>query len=53
MRDNGATTQRIAIIAFLAISCLAVPGLAQQSQTMIKGPSVIKEFKHDTGPLLR
>src|SRR5271155_1028475 len=33
--------------------CMALPMFAQQSKTVTKGPIVIKEFKHDTGPLLR
>ncbi len=33
--------------------CLALPAFAQQSETATKGPIVIQEFKHDTGPLLR
>jgi hypothetical protein len=33
--------------------CLALPTFAQQSKVVTKGPMVIKEFKHDTGPPLR
>src|ERR1035437_2293110 len=33
--------------------CLALPTFAQQSKVVTKGPIVIKEFKHDTGPRLR
>jgi hypothetical protein len=46
-------TKRIALAAFLMIVCLALPTFAQRSKTVTKGPVVIKEFKHDTGPLLR
>jgi len=47
------TTKRVTVAAFLTIFCLALPTFAQQSNTVAKGPVVIKEFKHDTGPLLR
>ena len=47
------TTKRVAILAFLTVFGLALPTFAQQSKTVTKGPKVIKEFKHDTGPLLR
>jgi uncharacterized protein YvpB len=47
------TTKRFAFVAFIASICLALPAFAQQSTTVAKGPIVIKEFKHDTGPLLR
>jgi hypothetical protein len=33
--------------------CLALPSFAQKSKVVTKGPIVINEFKHDTGPLLR
>src|SRR5271157_3688922 len=33
--------------------CLTLPTFAQNSKTVTKGPIVIQEFKHDTGPLLR
>lgn len=34
--------------------CLALPAFAQkQAKTVTKGPIVIKEFAHDTGPVLR
>ena len=46
-------TERVAVVAFLTIVCLALPTFAQQSKTVTEGPIVIKEFKHDTGPLLR
>jgi len=39
--------------AMLTIVCLALPTFAQQSRVVTKGPIVIKEFKHDTGPVLR
>jgi Protein of unknown function (DUF1573)/Abnormal spindle-like microcephaly-assoc'd, ASPM-SPD-2-Hydin len=47
------TRKRVALAAFLTIVCLALPIFAQQSKTVTKGPIVIKEFKHDMGPLLR
>ncbi|HLX83875.1 MAG TPA: choice-of-anchor D domain-containing protein [Terriglobales bacterium] len=47
------TTKRVAIAAFLTMVCMALPMFAQQSKTVTEGPIVIKEFKHDTGPLLR
>jgi hypothetical protein len=53
MKEEKVTTKRIAVAAFLTIFCLALPTFAQQSKTVTKGPIVIKEFKHDTGPLLR
>src|SRR5271169_4978270 len=53
MKEEIVTTQRVAVLAFLTIVCLALPTFAQQSKTVTKGPMVIKEFKHDTGPLLR
>jgi Abnormal spindle-like microcephaly-assoc'd, ASPM-SPD-2-Hydin len=53
MKEEKVTTKRVAVAAFLTIACLALPTFAQQSKTVTKGPIVIKEFKHDTGPLLR
>ena len=48
------TTKRVVIAAFLMMVCLALPTFAQKTKTVTqKGPNVIKEFKHDTGPLLR
>ena len=47
------TTKRIAVAALLTMACLALPTFAQQSATVTKGPVVIQDFKHDTGPLLR
>ncbi len=47
------TTERFAAVAFLTIACLPLPLFAQQSKVVTKGPIVIQEFKHDTGPLLR
>jgi hypothetical protein len=43
------------LTAFLTMICPAVPAFAQQSETVTttKGPVVIREFKHDTGPMLR
>jgi Abnormal spindle-like microcephaly-assoc'd, ASPM-SPD-2-Hydin len=37
----------------MALVCLALPMLAQQSPVVTKGPIVIHAFKHDLGPLLR
>ena len=37
----------------LGLMCLALPGFAKNAKTVTKGPIVINEFKHDTGPLLR
>jgi hypothetical protein len=53
MKEEQVTTKRVAVAAFLTILCLALPTFAQQSKTVTKGPIVIQEFKHDTGPLLR
>jgi hypothetical protein len=53
MTEEKVTTKRIALAAFLMIVCLALPTFAQRSKTVTKGPVVIKEFKHDTGPALR
>ena len=39
--------------ALLTLVGLASPALAQQSSVVTRGPIVIREFKHDTGPLLR
>ena len=48
------TTKRGVVTAFLTLVCLALPAFAQkQSKTVTKGPIVIQEFKHDSGPLLR
>jgi hypothetical protein len=52
-QEEGVTTKRAAVVAFLAMFCLALPTFAQQSKTVQKGPIVIKEFKHDLGPVLR
>ena len=46
-------SRRVAVVAFLGVVGLALPIFAQQSKTVTKGPIVIKEFKHDTGPVLR
>ncbi len=41
-------------VALLALICVALPGFAQKkSSAGARGPIVIREFKHDTGPLLR
>jgi hypothetical protein len=53
MKESKMTTKRIAIAAFLTVFCLALPTFAQQAKTVTKGPIVINEVKHDTGPLLR
>src|ERR1700690_3091464 len=47
------TIKNFPVIASLAIFCLALPTFAQQSKTVTKGPIVIQEYKHDTGPVLR
>jgi Abnormal spindle-like microcephaly-assoc'd, ASPM-SPD-2-Hydin len=52
-QEGSLTTKRAAVVAFLAMFCLALPTFAQQSKTVQKGPIVIKEFKHDLGPVLR
>jgi len=41
------------LAAFLTVVCLALPTFAQQSPVVTQGPIVIREFKHDTGPVLR
>jgi hypothetical protein len=53
MKEEQVATQRVAVMVFLVVVCLALPTVAQQSEVVTKGPIVIKEFKHDTGPLLR
>ena len=53
MKEEKVTTKRVAVMAFLTMLCLALPTFAQQSKKVTKGPIVIQEFKHDTGPLLR
>ena len=45
--------KRSLVTAFLMLACLALPSFAQKSKVVTKGPIVINEFKHDTGPLLR
>jgi hypothetical protein len=47
------TIKRGMVTAILTITCLALPAFAKQAKTVTKGPIVIQEFKHDTGPLLR
>ncbi|MGA2979848.1 MAG: choice-of-anchor D domain-containing protein [Terriglobales bacterium] len=47
------TAKRVAVVAFLTMVCLASAAFAQQPKTVTKGAAVIKEFKHDTGPVLR
>jgi Abnormal spindle-like microcephaly-assoc'd, ASPM-SPD-2-Hydin len=53
IKEETVTTKRVAVVAFLVMFCLALPTFAQQSKTVTKGAIVIKEFKHDTGPILR
>jgi len=53
IKEERVTTKRIAVVAFLMVFCLALPTFAQQSKTVTKGAAVIKELKHDTGPILR
>jgi hypothetical protein len=52
-QEGSVTTKRAVVVAFLAMFCLALPTFAQQSKTVQNGPTVIKEFKHDLGPVLR
>jgi hypothetical protein len=52
-KEEKLTTRRVAVVGFLAVVGLALPTFAQQSKTVAKGAVVIKEFKHDTGPVLR
>ena len=52
-KEEKVTAKRVAVVAFLTMVCLALPTFPQQSKAVTKGPIVIKEFKHDTGPLLR
>ncbi len=47
------TTKQVSVVAFLTMFCLALPAFAQQAKTVTKGPIVIQEYKHDTGPRLR
>jgi hypothetical protein len=47
------TTKFSVFVALLVLFCLALPSFAQQSPAVIRGPIVIREFKHDTGPMLR
>lgn len=47
------TIKRGMVTAILTVACLALPAFAKQAKTVTKGPIVIQEFKHDTGPLLR
>jgi hypothetical protein len=53
MKEELVTIKRITFLAFLTMVCLALPTFAQQSKTVTKGPIVINEIKHDTGPMLR
>ncbi len=41
------------LAAIVAILGLTLPSFAGNSAVVTKGPIVIKEFKHDTGPILR
>ncbi len=47
------TSSYLVAAALLTLVCLALPAFAQQSPVVKRGPIVIQEFKHDTGPLLR
>lgn len=53
MRVNRLTSRRVVGAAFVAVVCLALPAFAQQSEAVTKGPTVIHDYKHDAGPLLR
>jgi hypothetical protein len=53
MKEETVTTKRVAVLAFLMMFCLALPTFAKQAKTVAKGPIVITETKHDSGPLLR
>lgn len=47
-------TGSLTLLACLAvIFCLALPSFAQQSPVVTRGPILIQETHHDTGPLLR
>jgi hypothetical protein len=41
------------LMAVVVLFGLALPTFAQQSPVVTRGPIVIREFKHDTGPILR
>lgn len=47
------TKKHVAVLAFMTVLCLALSSFAQTAKTVAKGPIVINESKHDTGPLLR
>jgi Abnormal spindle-like microcephaly-assoc'd, ASPM-SPD-2-Hydin len=53
MKEEKVTIKRVAVLAFVTVFCLALPTFAKQAKTVTKGPIVIQESKHDTGPLLR
>src|ERR1700689_4927354 len=53
MREQRFTSGRVLVTLFLLMVCIALPAFAQQSEITAKGPLVIHEFKHDTGPRLR
>jgi hypothetical protein len=53
VKEKKVTIKRVAVLTLLTVFCLTLPTFAQQSKTVTKGPVVIKEFKHDTGPILR
>jgi centrosomal CEP192-like protein/ASPM-SPD-2-Hydin domain-containing protein len=53
IQEEKVTAKRIAVVAFLMVVGLTLPTFAQQSKTVQKGPVVIKELKHDLGPVLR
>jgi Abnormal spindle-like microcephaly-assoc'd, ASPM-SPD-2-Hydin len=47
------TTKFSTFVALLVLFCLALPAFSQQSPVVTRGPIVIREYKHDTGPMLR
>jgi len=53
MKGEQLKIKHLSIMAFLIVFCLALPTFAQQAKTVTKGPIVIQEVKHDTGPVLR
>ncbi len=53
MKGELVKIKHVSIVAFLIVLCLALPTFAQQAKTVTKGPIVIQEVKHDTGPVLR
>src|ERR1035438_8267921 len=52
--EEEMTIRSAPVMISLAVFCLALPAFAQQSKAVTKRPIVvIREYKHDTGPLLR